>query len=230
VLADSIPGEASPGLQAFAGYDLSEDPAAYLQTLSYLRGLKRTGEPWTCPTGTRFPFSGDPAAGTGCLDSIPGDRRMVLSAGPFNVVSNSSLDVVVAYLVGSDPAARVPADNVTALKRLAERVRDTWRADFTDIPPLPARITVHASFPNPTSGVTAVDLEVPGGAALVRVDVLDVRGRVVWTVPTPEARSGFARVRWVGETVGGVPAPPGVYLLRVITDSGPVFARTVRLR
>ena len=155
---------------------------------------------------------------------------MVLSAGPFNVVSNSSLDVVVAYLVGSDPAARVPADNVTALKRLAERVRDTWHTEFTAIPPLPARITVHASFPNPTRGGTAVDLEIPAGASLVRVEVLDVRGRLVWTVPTPEARSGFARVRWAGETVGSEPAAAGVYLFRVITDSEPVFLRTVRLR
>ena len=230
VLADSIIGIASPGLSAFAGFPLSEDPGSYWETLAYLRGTQRDETPWLCPGVTRFPFSGDPAAGTGCLDSDPGDRRIVVSAGPFDMISNSSLDVIVAYLVGFDPAARTPADNVTALRRLARRVRDSWRADFADIPPLPAKVTIHSAFPNPTTGAASVDVEVPGGASLQGFDVLDVKGRRVWTAPRLETRSGFARLSWDGRTVGGVPAPPGVYLFRVISDSGLLYARTVLLR
>lgn len=230
VLADSIIGETSPGVSAFAGFPLAKDPASYWETLAYLRGTRRDATPWLCPGVTRFPFSGDPAAGTGCLDSVPGDRRIVVSAGPFNVVSNSSLDVVVAYLVGSDPAARVSTDNVTALRRLAQRVRDSWRADFADVPPLPAKVTIHSSFPNPTTSAASVDVEVPAGASIQLFDVLDVRGRLVKSVPTSVSRSGFARLIWDGRTEDGAPAPPGVYLFRVISDSGPLYARTVLLR
>ena len=56
---------------------------------------------------TKFPLSGDPVSHTGFLDGLgtdysfaPGDRRILLSTGPFTMAPGDTQDVVVAFVAG----------------------------------------------------------------------------------------------------------------------------------
>lgn len=81
------------------------------QWYNLLRGLTPvTGAPFVFPgttEPTKFWLSGDPVAHTGNLDGTidnPGDRRMMLSAGPFTMSLGDTQEVVVALVggIGSD--------------------------------------------------------------------------------------------------------------------------------
>jgi hypothetical protein len=62
--------------------------------------------PWTdLSTGedTKFVLSGDPVTGTGWVDGVqlpPGDRRLVMTSGPYEMALGDTQDVVVALIGG----------------------------------------------------------------------------------------------------------------------------------
>ena len=63
---------------------------------------------------TRFPLAGDPYRGRGDLDGsgnnfAPGDRKMVLSSGPFTMAAGDTQEITVALIGGSS------ADNLSGL-------------------------------------------------------------------------------------------------------------------
>ena len=63
--------------------------------------------PWTdLSTGltTNFALSGDPVAGSGWIDGVqlpPGDRRLVMSSGPYEMELGSTAEVVLALAAGT---------------------------------------------------------------------------------------------------------------------------------
>jgi len=99
-------------------------------------------EPWLDPlTGqaTKFALSGDPVAGQGWLDGIelpPGDRRLVMSTGPFAMALGDTQDVVLA-LIGA-----LGVDNLTSVlvlrhyDRFAQVAYDNGFAQL-QLPPAP---------------------------------------------------------------------------------------------
>src|ERR1041384_6907517 len=92
-----------------AGGTYSDPPFSYVgagQWYNLLRGLTPiTGAPFVYPGGseTKFWLSGDPQNGTGYLDGVidnPGDRRQMLSTGPFTMALGDTQEVVVALVAG----------------------------------------------------------------------------------------------------------------------------------
>ncbi len=90
------------------------------QWYNLLRGLTPVdGTPFVFPGDaqpTKFWLSGDPVAGTGNLDGVidaPGDRRMMMSSGPFRMNLGDTQEVVVA-LVGGMGADRL--SSITVLR------------------------------------------------------------------------------------------------------------------
>ncbi|MBI1804346.1 MAG: hypothetical protein HY033_04540 [Ignavibacteriae bacterium] len=92
-----------------AGGTFSDPPFSYVgavQWYNLLRGLTPiNGAPFSYPGGgvTKFWLSGDPVKGTGYLDGTidaPGDRRMMLSSGPFTMALGDTQDIVVAMVAG----------------------------------------------------------------------------------------------------------------------------------
>lgn len=83
-----------------------------LQWWNLLRGFRprpeNPAQPWTDPTSgnaiTKYRVPGDPVSGSGWIDSNPGDRRLLLSSGPFTMALGDTQEVVVAVLaaLGSD--------------------------------------------------------------------------------------------------------------------------------
>lgn len=86
--------------------------------------------PWIDPTtgaATKFVLSGDPLTGTGWVDGIdlpPGDRRIVLSAGPFAMALGDTVETVVAT------TAAMGLDRLSSVDML-RRVNDLAQQNYT---------------------------------------------------------------------------------------------------
>jgi hypothetical protein len=90
---------------------------------------------------------------------------------------------------------------------------------------LPTTYALRSGSPNPFSGrtVLAFDLPTPG---MTRLDVYDVRGRLVETLVRGELPAGRHRLLWTGRNARGEATSPGVYFVRLESGS---FAATKKL-
>jgi len=99
-----------------AGSSISDpDLSSYNGTLQFFNLMEGylprpeypTQIPWTdLSTGltTNFALSGDPVAGSGWIDGVqlpPGDRRLVMSSGPYDMELGSKAEVVLALAAGT---------------------------------------------------------------------------------------------------------------------------------
>ncbi len=111
-----MPGFKNVGMYSFSRYVNGSDPLAPLETFNYMKGRNRDGSPVVDPYGntTRYSYSGNPANGTGWLDTPPSDKRLMVSFGPVTFNPGDSQQVVLkfaAYTSTDMPPA------VTELKR-----------------------------------------------------------------------------------------------------------------
>jgi aminopeptidase N len=92
-----------------------------------------------------------------------------------------------------------------------------------------ARLQVSPARPDPAAGPTRLRLELPR-AARVRLEVIDVTGRLVRAIDAGEMPAGANDVTWDGRDAGGRPAAAGLYWLRLRAGTDQAFRRVVRLR
>ena len=82
------------------------------------------------------------------------------------------------------------------------------------------------SHPNPFNPVTFIRFELPA-AAVVQVDVLDLRGRVVCRLMDGPLEAGPQRVAWNGRDDQGAPLGAGLYLARLQTGGRPFTCKMI---
>ncbi|HKA23809.1 MAG TPA: hypothetical protein VKF80_02380 [Candidatus Eisenbacteria bacterium] len=90
-------------LASFNKYINGTDPSSTAQTYNYMQGLQPDGTQLTNPTNgqvTTFFVSGDPVLGSGWLDTNPGDRRFLLTTGPFTMAPGDTQEIVGGIVVG----------------------------------------------------------------------------------------------------------------------------------
>jgi hypothetical protein len=85
------------------------------------------------------------------------------------------------------------------------------------------------AVPNPTNGPVDVAFTMPGPGHVSAV-IVSVDGRRVWRRSIVASTGGHYTVPWDGHDDSGIPAPPGLYFLQVITDYGTRGQRIVRIR
>jgi flagellar hook assembly protein FlgD len=73
----------------------------------------------------------------------------------------------------------------------------------------PSELSLRVS-PTPFRSSVAIELEVPGTGS-VTVDVLDINGRIVKRIHDGIMERGRHALSWDGRTIGGGPAPAGIY-------------------
>ncbi len=122
-----------------------------LQWYNLMRGLLPRpaypdGEPWINPvTGeaSKFTLSGDPVLGSGWIDGEtlpPGDRRIVMSSGPFTMAVGDTQDVVVGQISALGTSN---LSSVSLLKFYDTFAQFAYDQDF-DLPVPPATPQVEA--------------------------------------------------------------------------------------
>jgi hypothetical protein len=78
----------------------------------------------------------------------------------------------------------------------------------------PARVSTLRSSPNPFTGSTRIRFAAPREGSRARIEVFDLRGRLVATLMDAEA-AGETAVSWDGRRHDGSAAAPGVYFCRL---------------
>ncbi|MBI5168481.1 MAG: T9SS type A sorting domain-containing protein [Candidatus Eisenbacteria bacterium] len=91
-----------------------------------------------------------------------------------------------------------------------------------------AQLALAAPAPNPSRGGVTLTFTLPrAGRADLRV--YDVSGREIATLARGARAAGLHEARWDGRDARGVPSPGGVYFARLVTDSGALTRRVLRL-
>jgi hypothetical protein len=114
---ESIPNYKKLPLTSFVKYINGNatyaDPETSEETYRYMNGLiGLTGESYIDPITNEasvFVHDGDPVAGTGRLDDNPGDRRYLMTSGPFSFAPGDVQEVVgcIILAAGSDWAKSI---------------------------------------------------------------------------------------------------------------------------
>ena len=92
---------------------------------------------------------------------------------------------------------------------------------------------VHALLqnqPNPFATLTKIPFAL-AKESQVRLEILDVQGRLVRTLLDEKLRGGVHSQEWDGRDELGAQVPNGLYLYRLVVDNEPRFVRkTLRVR
>jgi hypothetical protein len=145
------------GMTGFAWYwngapDPFDDPEIPSEAYWFMNGYTGDGTPYTDPQGnitSPFPLAGDPVTGSGDLDGVtegPGDRRFLMSSGPFVLAPGDTQIVLGAKIIA-------PGTNnlnaLSALRFFDGFAQNAYDNDFQ----LP-------SPPKPAVEVTALDRQI----------------------------------------------------------------------
>jgi hypothetical protein len=176
------------------------DPRISAEYYYYLQGKWRDGTPLTSGgTGydpestdyTNFAYSGNPVTGSGWTEvgeeNIPGDRRGILSAGPFTLPAGGSICIDIALPFAQD----LEGNNITSvamLKEKAEAIQQFYNKQNYEMA-CSGNIGVKENeknngkvqiYPNPTTGeltITNYELEI------TNVEIFDVYGKLLSSHP-----------------------------------------------
>lgn len=116
-----IPDFRNLPMTAFSKYINGTDPGSPWNSWNYMQGLDPDGNPVIDPTtgeATTFAVSGDPVTGTGWVDAEPSDRRMMISAGPFDMAPGDVQVIAAVIVVGQGP------DHLSSITALKQQVPD----------------------------------------------------------------------------------------------------------
>lgn len=135
------------------------------------------------------------------------DWSIMASAGPYHLAPGDRVTVAFAVVVGEGlPDLQMNAD--LAL----ERYLSVINTEAPEQPVIPSQLTLLPNVPNPFNPATEIFYSLPE-AGDVKVEVFDLRGRLVETLFEGRQDAGPQRLSWSADELSS-----GIYLLRVQTD------------
>jgi len=111
------------------------------------------------------------------------------------------------------------------MMRQFEVVLDTTA---TAVKPVPAKLALRQSYPNPSNPSTRIEFSIPV-AATVQLRIFDVRGKLVATLVDRYVPAGSQFVEWNGRGDNGNGVPSGVYLYRLTVPGQATLTRKLVL-
>lgn len=140
--------------------------------------------------------------------------RAAAANGPWERLTERLLPATVReYVDGAAPATGTLWYRLSGIDRVGTEVHFGAVSFTREAPPPPAALRLHQNYPNPMNPATLFALDLPEAGA-VRLDVFDVRGRLVAVVYDGPLEAGRHLIPWAGRGVEG-PLPGGVYLYRL---------------
>jgi hypothetical protein len=172
-------------LTGFAWYwngapDPYDDPEIPSEAYWFMNGYAGDGTPYEDSLGnvtSPFPLAGDPVTGVGDLDGFlddPGDRRFLMSSGPFTLAPGDTQVVVGAKIIAR---ATNNLDAVMALRAADAYVQNAYDNDFSDVP---ENWTVEVSYPQPSQAEIGIQVGLEN-VSQVSVDLYDHHEQFVAT-------------------------------------------------
>jgi len=204
------------------------DPADNFQYYNYLQGIWRNGTPLTYGgTGyneestnyTKYAYSGDPATKTGWTElsvngqgtyNDPGDRRGLLSAGPFNLKAGEKIKIDIALPFAQDLEGDY-LTSVTMLKQNAQKIQEFYDNVILNIKQIEPKTGLLTVYPNPSNGQFIVS----SNQNIKTVDFYDVMGRVQKGEVRREKGEGKIYIDFSN-------LPKGFYMYRAVLEDNSV--------
>jgi len=178
-----------------------------IQFYNYLRGLDYNGDavinPWTNSV-TKYGVSGDPVAKSGWFEgevgwpngTNTGDRRQMISSGPFTLSAGDTQQVVIAIIMARGESN---LESVSILKDRSKAITNFYYngvlSDVKDDIQLPKEFVLYQNYPNPFNPTTTIKYSVPEKSN-VQITVYDVLGREVTTLVNKEQLAGTYEVKF----------------------------------
>ncbi|MDA3871889.1 MAG: T9SS type A sorting domain-containing protein [Candidatus Marinimicrobia bacterium] len=205
------------------------DPVGTRQWYNMLRGYKPFDDladpsPWTegnvtgAPT-TKFPLAGDPVAGTGFIDGEdgyfdPGDRRIALTAGPFDFPAGATQEVVIAVIGGLGDSRLASVTDMKKTRMLGSNlldILDTINSNSTSY--IVTDFKLFQNFPNPFNPITTISYSIPEKSKVI-ITVYNLLGQRVTTLVNKNQLAGTYSVKWNASTKAS-----GIYFYQIKTDN-----------
>ena len=150
-----------------------------------------------------------------------GSYASVVAMGPTDLDRGGETRLVIAWLLGDDPAD---------LREAALRARVAWSGLEEGLDGrAPTRVRLLPSLPNPLVESGIIRFALPDGGP-ARIQVYDTRGREVATLVDAQLSPGFHRLSWSGRDHRGRRLANGVYHLRLSAGGGTDTRSVVLLR
>ena len=196
---EELPGAVNNKMTSFMlntrhEYGYTNEPDSVANMRKFMKGYSYTGliiDPCTYPGGQvfggidcnsvnpHFMFSGDPETSYGWLEILPWDVRFCVNTGPFILVENKPVTVIVSYTIG---LGSNPTNSVTVGKLQSQFVQEFYQSNFDDIlvsvedemANIPTEFILHQNYPNPFNPSTKISWQSPvsGHQSLKVYDVL----------------------------------------------------------
>ena len=196
------------------------------QMYNLLNGLTPRGaEPFKDPNGhpVRYMFPGDPVTSSGWTDGNPlaaGDRRFLMSSGPFSMALGDTQEVIFAIAVGKGADERA---SVSVMKYNIRYARSVFGWSLPTAVPgketaerndLPEEFLLLPNRPNPFRGQTLFRfvLKRPGE---VRLSVFNALGQQVDVLLSGCRPAGEYHILWRAQNGAGRRLPAGIYFVRL---------------
>ena len=134
----------------------------------------------------------------------------------FGFYTHNPQDMFVPYI-----------DSVGAMIRC--KVSRPGGIEEKDLAYLPAKPVLLTNTPNPFNPATEIKFELPASQT-VRLEVVDINGKVVRTLLNGNLDAGVHSVRWDGKDTNGNDMPSGIYFYWLITEGGSVSHKMMLVR
>lgn len=184
------------------------------QAYNLIRGLDSNGQPLINPLSgepTMFYYPGDPLVGTGWVDTLAYDKRLLVSSGPFTFADGDTQEVVCAILIAQGATG---LESVQVLKQnvsLAQMAYDNqWViTDVVDKPAfLPNDYSLQQNYPNPFNPSTSFEFSIPR-YEFVSLKIYNLLGEEVAIVVEEKRAAGLYKVNWNAANLSS-----GIYFYR----------------
>ncbi len=226
-----ISGAVNDSVTSFVHYMQSHptqgDPDNEEQARYYLLGLNQAGElvdPCSWEFGVvlgedcsnidgHFMYSGDPIAQFGWINTFPTDQRQMLNTGPFDLVLEQPIDIIVAYHFSKGETS---LQSIALGLEKAQELLNNFRPNDVDDRNgnnLADKFELKQNYPNPFNPTTTISYVIPNvetqnfaSLQIVTLKVYDILGREVATLVNKKQTPGKYSVQFNGRSLAS-----GVY-------------------
>ena len=168
-----------------------------------------------------FMYSGDPFNNVGWLNTFPSDQRMYVTTGPFDLIKDKPVDIIIAYAVGTGDE---PLAALSEAKKSVDYARAFHKKNFgIEVPDYVEEETVKYSFvlrynfPNPFNSETVIEYSLDK-RSYIKLKVYNLLGEEVATLVNREEEAGFYTTSF-NPAVSNLNLPSGVYTAVLQADA-----------
>jgi hypothetical protein len=225
------PGAKNLSLSSFVHFYGGADPADKFQLRNLTLGLDNTGkiiDPCTWTKGNvlggincadvnpYYMYSGDPVANIGWINNAPGDQKQISNTGPFKLVKNDTVSIVVSYVVGRGTDALNSISVAKSFDGIAQKLFDSNFSPVTGInnnSTSKINYKLYQNYPNPFNPSTTIKYSL-AHAANVKLLVHNSLGQMVKVLVNSPQSAGYHEINFNAADLSS-----GVYFYTLYTGS-----------